>query len=88
MKFILVCCNKLAFFLMPIVEKLQGISFIIISPLLVKIDISRLFVISKFNIVLNTNTCFVATMTVVLNKVIFANITEPNADRTSYFYLP
>lgn len=73
---------------MPIVEKLQGISFIIISPLLVKIDISRLFVISKFNIVLNTNTWFVATMTVVLNKVIFANITEPNADRTSYFYLP
>lgn len=73
---------------MPIVKKLQGMSLMIRSRLLVKFDTSRQFVISKFNIVLNTNTWFVATMTVVLNKVIFANVTEPNADRTSYFYLP
>lgn len=73
---------------MPIVKKLQGMSLMIRSRLLVKFDTSRQFVISKFNIVLNTNTWFVAIMTVVLNKVIFANVTEPNADRTSYFYLP
>jgi hypothetical protein len=75
----------LSFLLMPVAMKWQGVYLMIMSPLKVKFGKSHLFLISRFNIVLNWNVVLFHNLSEAQDKLSFASV---KSEKVGYFYLP
>lgn len=73
---------------MPVAKKAQGIYLMIISPLKAKFGNSQLFLISRFNIVLNWNEMVFYDFSDALDKMRIASIKRAGIEKVGYFYLP
>ena len=73
---------------MPVAKKAQAIYLMIISQLKAKFGNSHLFLISRFNIVLNWNEMVFYDFSDALDKMRIDSIERAGIEKVGYFYLP